>query len=79
MYHYGIMNNKQDLQKREDIVLLVHTFYSRIRKDVLLGTIFNTLIIDWDDHLELLTDFWETNLFFCKKIYRESIIETYSS
>ena len=58
------MNNKQDLQKREDIVLLVHTFYSRIRKDVLLGTIFNTLIIDWDDHLELLTDFWETNLFF---------------
>ena len=58
---------KQDIQTREDISKLVRTFYPKVRENDLLGPIFNSLIKDWETHLELLTDFWETNLFFVKK------------
>lgn len=53
------------IQSRKDIELLVYTFYGKIRKDDLLGPIFNAHIAedDWPAHLSKLTDFWETNLF----------------
>ena len=54
----------KEIQNREDIFLLVSTFYSKIRKDNLLGPIFNLHISEeqWPNHLEKLTDFWVTNL-----------------
>ena len=55
-------SNKQ-IEDRQDISLLVRTFYRKIRKDEVLGPIFNTSISDWESHLELLTDFWESQLF----------------
>ncbi|MDO6738513.1 group III truncated hemoglobin [Wenyingzhuangia sp. 2_MG-2023] len=56
---------KQDIQNRADINQLVNHFYSKVRKDNLLGPIFNRMIPEkaWPVHLEKLTDFWETNLF----------------
>jgi hemoglobin len=60
---------KKKIESREDVSLLVHTFYSKIRKDALLGPIFNGIITDWETHLELLTDFWETNLFYSRKYF----------
>ncbi len=60
---------KKNIESREDVSLLVNTFYSKIRKDALLGPIFNGIITDWETHLELLTDFWETNLFFERKYF----------
>lgn len=53
------------IETREDISFLVNTFYDNIRKDNLLGNIFNSHIPNdkWPEHLEKLTDFWETNLF----------------
>lgn len=53
------------INSREDIRKLVHTFYAKIRKNELLGPIFNSHISEeqWPEHLEKLTDFWETNLF----------------
>jgi len=58
---------KKDIKTREDIAQLVNNFYSKVRENKLLGPIFNTMINDWETHLNLLTDFWETNLFFIKK------------
>lgn len=54
-----------EIETRQDIELLVHAFYAKIRKDDLLGVIFNTHIPDeaWPAHLKKLSDFWETNLF----------------
>jgi len=60
---------KKKIESREDVSLLVRTFYSKIRKDALLGPIFNGIITDGETHLELLTDFWETNLFFKRKYF----------
>lgn len=52
------------IESREDISQLVRIFYAKIRKDDLLGDIFNSHIAEnqWEAHLEKLTDFWETNL-----------------
>ena len=53
------------IKSRKDIHQLVSTFYSKIRKDDLLGPIFNAHIESdmWPEHINQLTDFWETNLF----------------
>jgi len=55
---------KEDLKERADINKLVVTFYSKVRKNDEIGYFFNNTIQDWDEHLEKLTDFWESNLFF---------------
>lgn len=53
------------IENRDDISRLVNAFYAKIRKDELLGPIFNSHIAEekWPEHLSKLTDFWETNLF----------------
>ena len=53
------------IQNRSDVNQLVNVFYAKIRKDHLLGPIFNKHIAEdqWPEHLSKLTDFWETNLF----------------
>ena len=59
------MNNSslKDIQNREDIKLLVDSFYQKIIQDDLIGHFFNGVIeIDWDKHYPLLYDFWETTL-----------------
>jgi len=58
---------KKDISSREDIYLLVTSFYAKVRKEETLGVIFNRVINDWPSHMEHLTDFWETNLFAIKK------------
>ena len=59
----------KQIESREDVSLLVNTFYAKVRKDELLGPIFNGIITDWPTHLELLTDFWETNLLYKRKYF----------
>ncbi len=54
------------LQNREEISILVRTFYKKVRKDAFIGPFFNSQISDWELHLEKLTDFWYTNLHFVK-------------
>ena len=55
----------KEIETRNDIQLLVNTFYDRVRKDPSLGPIFNSVIpeVKWPAHLRKLTDFWETGLF----------------
>lgn len=57
----------KDISTREDISLLVTRFYSKVRANEEIGYFFNEMIKDWDEHLEKLIDFWETNLFFKRK------------
>ncbi len=55
---------KEDLKNRADINKLVINFYNKIQKNEEIGCFFNNSIQDWDNHLEKLIDFWESNLFF---------------
>lgn len=60
---------KRDILDRNDLSLLLHTFYNKIRTNAEIGHFFNETINDWDSHLEKLTDFWENNLFAVRKYY----------
>ena len=46
----------------QDIARLVPEFYARVRRDALLGPIFDARIADWDHHLTKLVDFWSAIL-----------------
>lgn len=63
------MGNLTDISSRADIALLVNQFYRKVRAHPELGAIFTAVVEDWDAHLELLTDFWETQLFLKRKYY----------
>lgn len=53
----------KDIENVADISTMVHTFYDHIRKDALLGEIFDGIIQDqWPVHLEKMVRFWQTVL-----------------
>ena len=68
---------KKTLDRREEINLLINIFYARVRQDSMLGPIFNTVIQNWPEHLERLTDFWETNLLFTRN-YKGNPIQVHA-
>jgi hemoglobin len=53
-----------DIISKEDLVILVNTFYDRVKADEVIGHIFNTIIgDDWSVHLPIMYSFWNTVLF----------------
>ena len=44
----------------ERLKTLVDLFYSRVRRDPLIGPVFNDAIRDWPEHLERLQAFWSS-------------------
>lgn len=57
------MNNPKEIISIDDIKKLVDTFYGKVRKDELIGPIFNEKIQDrWPLHLEKMYTFWQTLL-----------------
>lgn len=54
---------KTDITNHDDIILLVNTFYDRVRPDETIGHIFNSIIgDDWSHHLPIMYRFWESVL-----------------
>ena len=64
----------KEIETRTDVSLLVRSFYAKVRVDAVLGPIFNGIITDWESHLVLLTDFWETQLFLKRKYHGNPIL-----
>lgn len=56
------METKKDIERLEDIRSLVDSFYGRVRRDVLIGGIFEGVIKDWPLHLGKMYRFWQTVL-----------------
>ncbi|MBL7682369.1 MAG: group III truncated hemoglobin [Flavipsychrobacter sp.] len=53
-----------DITNRDDIVLLVNSFYDDVKKDETIGYIFHQIIgEDWSHHLPVMYQFWNTVLF----------------
>ena len=46
----------------DEVTRLVHTFYAGVRRDDVLGPIFETHVDDWPHHLAKLVDFWSAIL-----------------
>lgn len=57
------MEHKKDILTLEDCKILVDNFYDKVRKDPLIGPIFDEIIRDkWPEHLEKMYRFWQTVL-----------------
>ena len=57
------MSETKEIISLHDIKKLVDTFYEKVRKDELIGPIFNEKIQDrWPHHLEKMYTFWQTVL-----------------
>ncbi|MFC4096146.1 group III truncated hemoglobin [Euzebyella saccharophila] len=68
---------KREIKNREDVHLLVTQFYGKIREHATLSPIFNKIIEDWDAHFEVLTNFWESQLFL-KRNYHNNPIQVHN-
>ncbi len=54
---------KTDITHREDIELMVNTFYGKVRTNPMLGYIFDEVAkIDWESHLPKMYSFWASIL-----------------
>ncbi|GAB0154930.1 hypothetical protein CHRYSEOSP005_01900 [Chryseobacterium sp. Alg-005] len=52
------------LESREDIELLVNSFYEKVTQDETIGFFFNDIAkVNWDHHLPKMYSFWESILF----------------
>lgn len=55
----------KDIENRKDIINLVNSFYSKVKVDPMISHYFTKVIpVDWEKHLPVMYDFWETVLFF---------------
>ncbi len=58
---------KKELENTEDIRILVHSFYDKVRLNEMLGPIFDRVIEDrWPEHLDKMVRFWSTVLLDAK-------------
>lgn len=59
------MKKKRDIQTVKEIEIFVDTFYSSVRNDDLLGSIFSDSIGDnWPSHLRKMYTYWENVLLY---------------
>lgn len=57
-------NMKRDIENRQDIELLIRSFYHKVVKDDTIGYIFNDVArVNWDVHLPIMYNFWENVIF----------------
>ena len=55
---------KKDIATSEDVQLLINSFYEKVRKDAVIGYIFEDIArVDWEQHLPVMYAFWEGVLF----------------
>jgi hemoglobin len=55
---------KKDIENRNDVELLIITFYEKVKADESIGYIFNDIAkVNWPKHLPVMFAFWENVLF----------------
>ena len=68
-------NVKKDITTREDIELLMHTFYNRLLSDKNINYIFTDVAkINIKTHIPIIADFWESVLLH-KNIYHNNTMK----
>lgn len=55
--------NKKDIENREDLLLLLSSFYDKALHDEVIGHFFTRVIhLNLEKHIPVIADFWETIL-----------------
>lgn len=50
------MEEKNDISTQDDVGLLIHAFYEKVRQDELLAPVFSH--VDWEHHTPIIINFW---------------------
>jgi hemoglobin len=68
-----------DITTRQDIEKFILRFYAKVVTDETIGKIFTEVIpLDWEQHIPLITDFWETIL-LDHSVYKKNAMEVHSA
>jgi hemoglobin len=55
---------KKDIETNEDIVLLVNSFYEKVKQDAVIQHFFTEVVkVDWEKHLPVMYCFWDNIIF----------------
>ena len=67
---------QRDIESREDVERLVDAFYQDVVKDEVIGVFFTEVVaLDWDVHIPIMYDFWETTLLGAMKYKRNAMLK----
>jgi len=56
---------RHDIENRGDIEKLINSFYDKVKRDEVIGFIFNDVAkVNWEKHLPVMYGFWENIIFF---------------
>lgn len=54
---------KREIETREDVEFLVDSFYTKVKKDELIGHFFTEVVeLSWEKHIPVMINFWSTIL-----------------
>ncbi len=71
------MQNKPDINTREDINVFIRAFYQKVIRDETIGIIFTDIVrMDWEKHIPLIIDFWESIL-LDNPVYKNNAMEVH--
>lgn len=57
-------DSRHDIQSKEDVIVMVNSFYDKVNEDELLSYIFNDFAeVDWAHHLPIMYRFWDSLIF----------------
>lgn len=71
------MDTKKDISCRDDIEKFIRSFYDAVVLDETIGIIFTEVVqMNWDHHIPLITDFWETIL-LDHPVYQKNAMEVH--
>lgn len=71
------MDTKNDIKTREDIAIFLRVFYEKVLQDETIGIIFTKVVkMNWEHHIPLITDFWETIL-LDNPVYKKNAMEVH--
>ena len=61
---------KKDISNRDDVELLVDTFYNKIKSNTVIGYIFNDIAkVDWTNHLPRMYSFLASIFFWMNIVF----------
>ncbi len=68
---------KPDITSRADIEKFIGNFYEHVKQDKTIGFIFTEVAdMDWETHIPLIVDFWETIL-LDNPVYKKNAMEVH--
>ncbi|MEO8405340.1 MAG: group III truncated hemoglobin [Chitinophagaceae bacterium] len=75
--NFATKKSALDISTRSDIENLLLQFYGKVKTDPVIGYIFTDIAhVNWEHHIPIITDFWETIL-LDNPVYKKNAMEVH--